>query len=66
MYLREQLLFQRISNDALELTAKGVGHELLDVHHRHIVFAGEPVADLTTQKSLPHGKLLQYYINKRT
>ena len=46
MYLAELPFVQRISNDALELTAQGVGHELLYVHHRHIVFAGEPMACL--------------------
>ena len=44
MIAAELLLVQRIRYDAKELPTERVRHELLDVHHRHIVFATEPVA----------------------
>ena len=44
MITAELLLVQRIRYDALELAAEGVGHEFLDVHDGHVVFAAEPMA----------------------
>ena len=42
----ELLLVQGFGEDALELAAEGVGHEFLDVHDGHVVFATEPMAGL--------------------
>lgn len=46
MVAAELLLIEGGGEDALELAAEGVGHEFLDVHDGHVVFATEPMAGL--------------------
>ena len=43
----EILVVERVGNDTLKLFAEVICEEIANVHHRRIVFLGEPTATLT-------------------
>ena len=51
MISAKNFIVERISDDSAELPSEVVFKELLDVHHRGIVFGAEPLAPLATLRS---------------